>query len=529
MILGLAMFASAALILSLTSKLTFIADEWDLMLLRPGWGIGQIMDPFNEHPVVLPSISFKLLQELFGMDSARPQQLLATATFLVMNGVLFVYLRRRVGEWAALIGTVLILFLGAAFEDLLWAFQIGYFGSLAAGIAALIALGRDDRTGDIAASVLLVVSLAFSSLGIPFVAAAAVEWAINPRERRRRLFVPGAAFVFYVLWWIGWGHTAESSIDPGRITEIPGFVFDSFAAGFTSLAGLATGDGSEPDQPNLIWGRLIALIAIGLAAWRIKRLGRVPTGLLITGAAAFAFWVLSGINRNEMRLPTSSRYQLPSAIFMLLMAASLLDGIRIRRPGLIVAGVLSVVAISGGIGLMTSQSEDRWQPASGHTRATLAGVEAAGGDVTEGYRFTVGTSFEIPARAYLDAVEAHGSPAWPGDAIDGLEPPYRATLDASLIDAAGVAVSGTPPPLPSKSCRPFESGVPYAVRPGALRIVNPSGSELAVSASRYSDPPGTPVGAVLPRAVAGLYLPEAGGGPWQLTLFGESPVLCSRR
>lgn len=214
-VLGVAIVISGALILSLTSKLTFIGDEWNLLLLRQGWGVGQIMDPFNGHPVMIPASVFKTFQDVFGMDSARPMQLAATATFLLMNALLFVYLRRRIDPWAALIGTCLVLFLGAAFEDLLFAFQIGYFGSLAAGIAALLALDRDDRKGDVAGSILLVVSLAFGSIGLAFVVAGAAEWALNPRERRRRLFVPGAAIVFYVLWQLGWGlQPSPESLEP---------------------------------------------------------------------------------------------------------------------------------------------------------------------------------------------------------------------------------------------------------------------------------------------------------------------------
>ncbi len=262
-LLCVAMVASAAWILSLTSELTFIADEWNLLLLRQGWGIGQIMDPFNGHPIMAPAFVFKSLQEVFGMESARPMQLASTATFLLMNGLLFVYLRRRLGPWGALIGTMLILFLGAAFEDLLFAFQIGYFGSLAAGLAALIALDRDDRNGDIAASILLVVSLLFSSIGIAFVAAGAAEWALNPRDRRQRIFVPGAAMLFYAIWWLGWGHQSSAeSLDPvfqlSVLPKVPGYLFDTLAAALVSLAGLATGDGSEPEQPNLVWGQIAA-------------------------------------------------------------------------------------------------------------------------------------------------------------------------------------------------------------------------------------------------------------------------------
>ncbi len=254
-LLGLAMVVAGVWILSLTSKLTFIADEWNLLLLRQGWGIGQIMDPFNGHPIMAPAFVFKSLQDVFGMESARPMQVAATATFLLTNALLFVYARRRIGDWGALIATMLILFLGAAFEDLLFAFQIGYFGSLAAGLGALIALDRDDHRGDVAASILLVVSLTFSSLGIAFVAAGAAEWVLNPRDRRRRVFVPGAAMLFYALWWLGWGHQASAeSLDPAFqlsvLPKVPGYMFETLAAALVSLAGLATGDGSEPDQPE---------------------------------------------------------------------------------------------------------------------------------------------------------------------------------------------------------------------------------------------------------------------------------------
>jgi hypothetical protein len=522
------MAGSAAWILSLTSDLTFIADEWDLLLLRQGWGLSQIMDPFNEHPVMLPALAFKLFQEVFGMESARPQQLLATATFLAMNAVLFAYLKRRVGDWAALIGVVLVLFLGAAFEDLLWAFQIGYFGSLATGIGALLALDRDDRRGDIVASVLLVASIAFSSMGIVFVAAAGVEWMLNPRDRARRLVVPGAAALFYAAWWIGWGHTAESSLDPGRIAEVPGFMFDALAAGFTSLAGLATGDGSEADQPNLVWGRVMAVIAVGLAIGRIQRLGRVPHAFLITAAAAFTFYFLSGMNQNDLRLPTSSRYQLPSAVFILLMAASLLEGIRIRPPALITAAAVSAVAVFGGIGLMNQQAEDRWQPASEYVRATLTGIELAGPGTVPGYSFSP-SSFNVPADDYLAAVEAHGSPAFTESELADQEPSLKLTADASLFSVAGVELSGTPPDTEGASCRTVPVSDALELRGGTFAIENAGASELAVNLARVADPPGTLIGSVLPNATAGLRLPQgASETPWVLSFAGEGPVAVCR-
>ena len=198
-LLGVLMAGSAILILSQTSGFTFIADEWDLVLLRPGWSPDTLLDPFHEHIIIAPALIFKVLQAMFGIGSPRPMQIASTATFVATGLLLFVWLRLRVGDWGALIGAAIVLFLGAAFEDLLWAFQIGYFGSLACGIGALIALDREDRKGDIAAAILLVASISFSSLGIPFALGAVTEWLMNPRERGRRWFVPAAPIVFYAL------------------------------------------------------------------------------------------------------------------------------------------------------------------------------------------------------------------------------------------------------------------------------------------------------------------------------------------
>jgi hypothetical protein len=537
-LLAIGMVISAAFILSLTSKLTFIADEWNLLLLRQGWGVGQIMEPFNGHPIMAPAFIFKALQEVFGMESARPMQVAATATFLLVNTLLFVYLRRRVGDWAALIGTFLILFLGAAFEDLLFAFQIGYFGSLAAGIGALLALDRDDRKGDAVAAALLVVCLMFSSLGIAFTAAAVVEWLTNPRARSARWFVPGAPILFYGLWWLIWGHQASpESLDPSFelsvLPKVPGYMFDSFGAALTSLAGLATGDGSEPDQPNLIWGQIGAIAFIGLAIWRLRKLSRIPRSFLVTAAGALCLFFLFAIAQNayleygpnEFRAATLSRYQLPTAVFVVLVASTLLEGIRFTKWGLGVSGVLTVFAIAGGIQLMDQEANERWIPASAYTRATLSGVDLSGPDTTPGYEFRPGTAFDVPADDYFAAVEAHGSPAFTESELRGQDPSVRLTAEASLFSASGVALTGSPPAFDESTCRSFPASAQPRLQGGTYAIQNAGTSELAISASRVSDPPGTLIGSVLRKATAGLRLPQgAYGSSWIISFGGTGPV-----
>ena len=68
----------------------------------------------------------------------------------------------------------------------------------------LVALDRDDRRGDIAACAFLTVAAGFSSLGLAFIAAAAVEVFLRRRERglgRAYVFaIPAALFGFWYLW-----------------------------------------------------------------------------------------------------------------------------------------------------------------------------------------------------------------------------------------------------------------------------------------------------------------------------------------
>jgi hypothetical protein len=521
------MAGSGALLLSLTAGFTFVTDEWDLVLLRPGWDPEAFLEPFHEHIVIAPALVYKLLQAVFGMDSPRPMQVVAIGTFLATGLLFFVWLRVRVGPWAALVGAAIVLFLGAAFEDLLWAFQLGYFGSLACGLGALIALDRDDERGDLIASLLLTLSLTFSSLGIPFVAGAVVEWLTNPRGRNRRWFVPAVPFLFYALWWVGWGRDAESDVSLSNLPDVPGYVWDAASAGMTSMLGLATGDGSEPDQPHLIWGRLALLVLVALAAWRLVRLGRVPRGVLIAGAIPLSFLCLAALGQNDLRPPTSSRYQLPTVIFILMVAAEFIRGVRIPRPALVAAAIVVVVTSLAGVDLMREQADSRWKPASVSTRVSLGAIAMAKEAARPDYVLDLG-SVKVPVHRYLDEVEASGSPGFPAGEIAGMDAAYRGLADQTLVDVEGIGLAGENPGRAAGQCSTVRAraATPVPVNPGTVtEVLNREPRVLSVSVARFGDPPGVPVGSSLARSSAWLTLPLDGSTrPWQVTLDGRGTL-----
>ncbi|HEY3435767.1 MAG TPA: hypothetical protein VGK41_08945, partial [Solirubrobacterales bacterium] len=182
-LLGVAMAVAAAVLLGYGSGLTFFQDSWEFLMHRRDPSAATLLDPHNEHIVLLPVLLTQASLRLFGMDSMTPELVLLVALQLVTAGLLFVYARRRLGPWPALFAATLLLFLGPAWQDLLWPFQVGFVGASLFGLAALLAMENDDRRWDRAACAFLTISIAFSSLGLAFAVACAVDVFQRRRER----------------------------------------------------------------------------------------------------------------------------------------------------------------------------------------------------------------------------------------------------------------------------------------------------------------------------------------------------------
>lgn len=98
LLLTAAVAASAALLLALTSDLTFFLDEWDFLLDRRPWDAGSFLDSHGDHVSIVPVLLYKLGVTVFGMDSQRPFQVLLTALVCINAVLVFAWARPRVGE-----------------------------------------------------------------------------------------------------------------------------------------------------------------------------------------------------------------------------------------------------------------------------------------------------------------------------------------------------------------------------------------------------------------------------------------------
>ncbi len=542
--LGVLVAASGAYLLLLESRLTFRIDDWEFLLHRRGTSASVFLDPHNDHIAIIPVAIYKSLLGIFGMDSALPFQVVSTFVFLLSAVLLFVYLRRRVGDWAAVLGSALILFLGASWVDLLWSFQVGFSGSIGAGLGALLALDREDRVGDLLACLLLAVSVAFSELGIAFTAGALVTIAISRRQRLDRLYVPFVPILAYVAWWLGWGHTAESAFSLHNVLASPKYVFDAMSQALASLLGLATPlEGGHPEPTGLLWGRILLVVALVATAWRLWRLGRVPRPLFVAFAIGGTFWFLAAFNALPvLREPTSGRYQYPGAVFILLIAAEILRGVRLGRRVLSVATVVTAAAVTSGI--LFLHNGYRLVKAQGEVeRAKLAGLEMARRTVDPRFKLSLDLFTTFTAGTYFSAVDAFGSPAYTQSQLVKSPDGARVAADATLAQALGLRLAKVSPAVggaasedsaPARCDRIEASGSGRRgalLRPGDFILRDPSAPGPDIRIARFADVASVDLGHLAVGEPMALKIPaDRSDRPWRLMPIGQGTVtICVSR
>ncbi len=528
-----AMLISGVLIVALASQISFLLDDWTYILYRRDFSLDAFLDPANEHLVVGPVAAFKLLLPTFGMDTTLPYRLLTTALFLLGVWFLFVWIRRRLGEWPALIATIPILFLGAAFDDFLWFIAaISFAGSMTCGLGMLLALDRRDRLGDKLACAWLIGSLLFASLWLAFAIGAAVDIFLRRGERdwRRRAYIVLIPVALYALWWLGWGHTAESAFSLRNVASTPLFVLDSFAAAIASFFGLATPVEGIASPGGLDWGRPLAVLLGGLAIWRLYKLKRIPHSLWVVLAILLAFWVLGGIALKPGRAAWVSRYQYPGVALMLLVAVDLLRGVRLERRLLATALVILVAAVASNVYFLT-QAQESYEATTALERADLAALEIVRDDVDP--RFVLEEDIadtgyvSVDAKSYLSARDAFGSPAY--SEAELARAPAEARVPADKVLAAALELELTPSAAPPASapCRAVRAPTTLTLPQGGAFFGPRGGSSVELNLGRFADDFPVALGGI-ERGWSELAIPsDRSPRRWRAQLDGSGAVaLC---
>ena len=365
-----------AVLLYLGRGLTFFGDEWEFIVGRQDLTIWNLFRPHNEHWSTFPVLVYRALFGLFGLHSYLPY--LATLLVVHVTAVagLFVLVRRAAGPLVALGGAALMLFLGSAHEDLLWAFQIGFLGSVAAGLWALVVIQASvDRRALIATSLLLFVAVASSGIGLFFLVAVGTLALFDP-SRRRALLPVAAVSVGYLAWFVAFGRTGlDPSHPPLSWAAIQGIPTTVITGGDRAIGGLL----GVAIPANLA----LVVLLTGAIAWGLIRGQSVPHLAVAAVAGLIAGFVVIALARDQLFssatvAASAPRYVYPSAAFLLLALAAFLGEAARRsvswRQGLAVALVVGFCLI-GNLSALRQGIRDR-QGFAVQLRAAITWVEA---------------------------------------------------------------------------------------------------------------------------------------------------------
>jgi hypothetical protein len=332
----------------------FFLDEWDFLVDREPLDLGDLFRPHNEHLSALPVLAFRGLWQLVGIRSYVPYQLLLVTLHLTNAALLRTVMRRSgTGPWLSTAAAAVFVLFGAGHQNIVWAFQIGFTGSLVFGLTHLLLADHDgpfdrrDALGLLAG----VAGLLCSSVAVTMMLVVGVVVLLRRGWRIALLHTAPLALLF-ALWWFTMARNDPWADASRRIPNTPGQL-----ARFVAYGAEATFDGIG--QLPGVGLALAAILGVGLALlWRQRlqapqqlRLAAAPVVLLI---GALVFLVLSGLGRaGSAAGPDSartSRYVYMAAALALPAIALAADLIarRWRWAGPIVF-VLLIIGVPGNV------------------------------------------------------------------------------------------------------------------------------------------------------------------------------------
>ena len=273
----------------LDRDLWFFGDEWDFLTRRGLHGAHfSLWAPHNEHWSVLPILLWRAIYSLEHLSSYWPYLVpLLLAHVAVVHLVWRRCLRQGADPWVATALGLLLGFLGAGAEDLVWAFQIGFLSSLLFGLLAMEVAEGPRAQGeapyllaplwlsgitsarplvrDATAAGLALAALMCSTVGVASCVALAVLLLGRSGWRRafRVLVVPLCA---YGIWFAFAGRTGLRTtgdyFGASVFLKVPTFVASNMSQDLGRAAGWAR------------LGRILAATLVTWALWRGHRLYR---------------------------------------------------------------------------------------------------------------------------------------------------------------------------------------------------------------------------------------------------------------
>ena len=478
-LLGLALLV--LFILAVGYGTVFVEDEWPIIIGRRGGGLDTWLEPYNDH-LILSNIAFyKGLMALVGINEYWPYRLGTAFVHTLCVALAFVLARRRVGPVGAALLVIPILAFGPGWEVIIFPFGIFFLSATLAALAAMLALDRGDRPGDVLASILLTVAVAASSFGIPLLAGAAAE-ILWRRDRFRRIWIVAVPVALYGLWYFtyntGTGH--DVPIDVG---EMPLFVVHAATGTLSALLGVPLGVETQPMSIHSLLepaAHVLALVALGALIWRVRRLGHVTPRLAMLVTTLLSFWVLTGLARGGTGQHYAGRYVYPATVLLVLLIAEVAPGLRLGRRTF---AAVAVVAVGAGLlntAWLIKDSKGR-RTFTRPLAAELAAVEIMRDKLAPDVLIDQRRSSGLRVGEYLALRDELGSPALSQAQLAAADPELTAAADELLMRSAVKVVPLPQAPRPRFQQRVTGSAAAHGVKRECLYIRPPRGQTVTAS------------------------------------------------
>lgn len=531
-------------LLYLGRSFTFWEDEWRSITFDGGFW--DYIRPVNQHWSTFPLLLYRGTFEVVGLRSYLPYLTEVVILHLVAVAGAYALVRRRLGPAVATLVSIPLLLLGSGAENLYWAFQTGFVGSVMFGVWALVFVERPTRRATAITSALLLAALASSGMGVFFLVVAAGRTLFDPALRRRFLAVV-PPFAIYMIWFALLGRDEVGDdrvfVEPSVARfAIRGIVYSTER--FVGLDHVADGG---------LWGLALFLALSMVTGLRMVR-GRpraLAAGCLVGVAAMYTIIAFGRLRADPgYDHATSSRYVYVAAFLLLLAVIDLVPERRAWSSFGKRVGVVAAAALLLALGCATAANVDalrtkriEFQATSNFTRAFVEVALARGSepwvdrDVPRGW---------MPSIAELEhTVAQHGSPVRDELFPSVVPAPDVATRELAMLSLVGDGFRVEEP----NGAVGFAAldveradGVDRVGRCARARI--PQGRALWVrglpSRARIRTSSSTPIGARVfldhggaarrifadfgPTAPRDIVVPDVGDGrPWNVTV--DSPAL----
>jgi hypothetical protein len=558
--LAWAMVAAALLIWIEGSGQTFFADEWHILFARPAaLGSDELFAPANGQFILLPLLVYKGLATTAGVDSYEAWRVLSIGLNLFCATLLFLVLRRRVPPWLAVGSAALMMVFGAGWEYVMSPLGITPYIAIAAGLGVMLALDRRDPPGDVTACVLLIVGVISFGTTMAFLVGAAVSLYLRPGQAWQRAWVWAVPLALYAVWTVWALKYDQNPAAVSHIANVPSIVFNSISAVLAALVGLFRIPGGGELSFRLEPGMPLAFMLIGLVSWRLARPSPERGSIWVAILIALSFWTMLALAFNPpyRGLPESSRYLYPGALFVLLLGAELIRGVRLSPAAWVICGLVFVSTLIANIAHLHDASRFLARN-SDFVRAELTALELARDRVDPGFRPQApellareghpNTLGFLKARHYFPVRDDHGSPAYGPKQLPGRPAQVRRVVDIVLASALELRLTPAARPPGGPVNRSISAGSPrevslsrrecIALRPdpgmasrsivvptGGVVIAASQGPRVRVRVRRFSDGFDVPVGRVPGGGVAKLAIPtDAGPNPWLAGITASQTV-----